>query len=300
MGARHLFPAGPAPDDGSPPAADALLELVAEDADAGGCLRRASRHVVLTDREPAALRRMLASRGHRHTHEEVERAVYEVALELLPESWAAARERLRLRVEDARKTVPIGGARSSAGASEPARPEKGGPPVLVRRGKPDAHGPEADPDAGTPEGASPEGDILRLLSEDTACLREVASLSQYPLVGDELLRVSRRLWRAGRARGRHHRGRHFSDHVAAVVRDLFPHSPGAAWSEEWADAIARAGAEYVARRTPVGASPVPSEDEEKAFAEIREAAEREDRRAYRLAVRAWVDAVLAPFGEESA
>ena len=267
MGVSRL---GVVPKDPQPPATESLLELVAEDADAGALLRRASRHVVPSDREPSKLRQMLYGRGHRYSHEEVEAAVYEVSLELLPGSWAAARERLRLRTERPVSRLADGAKRK--------------PP----------------PTQDAPTGPPPEDAIAAMLADDTACLREVASLSLYPLVGEELLRVSRRLWRALRARGRHYRGRHFSDHVAAVVKELFPHSPGAAWSSEWAQAVAHAGTEYVSRRTPIGARPVPSEEEEEAFAEIRAAAESEDRRAYRLAVRRWVDAMLAPFEDADA
>ncbi len=256
MGVSHL---GAVPEDPQPPAAESLLELLAEDADAGVSLRRASRHVVLPDREPMALRQMLHRRGFRYGHEEVEAAVFEVSLELLPESWAAARERLRLRSEK-----PVS--------------------QLVEEAKKKA----------TP---TPEA-IASLLAEDTACLREVASLSQYPLVGEEMLRVTLKLWRALRRRGRHYRGRYFSDHLAVVVRDLFPHSKGAEWSVEWADAVACAAAKHVASQVPPGVQPVPSEDEERAFGEIRKAALAEDRGAYRRAVRSWVDAVLVPFEED--
>ena len=259
---------GAVPEDPHTPAVESLLELVVEDADAVASLRRASRHVVLPDREPTALRQMLHRRGLRYGHEEVEAAVFEVSLELLPESWAAARERLRLRTEK-----PV--SRLAEGA-------KKAPPT---------------PDA--PSGPPPEDAIASLLADDTACLREVASLSLHPLVGEELLRVSRRLWRALRARGRHYRGRHFSDHLAAVVRDLFPHSPGARWSPEWEAAIAQAAVGHVRSQTPTGAQPVPSEASRIAFDRVREAALSEDRRAYRLAVRAWVDAELAPFAEDA-
>ncbi len=256
---------GAVPEDPQPPAAESLLELLAEDSDAVASLRRASRHVVLPDREPMALRQMLHRRGLRYGHEEVEAAVFEVALELLPESWAAARERLRLRSEKPVSQLVDGAKRK---------------------------GTQTD-------GPLPEDAIAALLLEDTACLREVATLSLYPLVGEELLRVSRRLWRALRARGRHYRGRHFSDHLAAVVKDLFPHSPGAKWSPDWEAAISKAAARHVHLQTPPGAQPVPSEASRIAFDRVREAALAEDRRAYRLAVREWVDAELAPFAEDA-
>ncbi len=74
----------------------------------------------------------------------------------------------------------------------------------------------------------------------------------------------------------------------------------AEWNTEWAQTIALAGAEYVARHTPPGARPVPSEAVEKAVAEIAAAGEAQDRRRFRLAVRAWVDASLAPFEDSAA
>lgn len=286
MGAAHP---GTISDDALPTATDALLDLLVsedeESPEAMDLLRRASCHVVLPDREPSALRQMLARRGQRYTHSEVEESVFEVSLGLLPESWAAARERLRVRVEAAEKTVAL------PKPEEPSR-RKGKSPVLSRRGSRPAAEPTTSP--------TPEGAILKLLSDDTACLREVASLSQYPLVGEELRRVSQQVWHALRRRGRDYRGRHFSDHLAAVVKDLFPHSKGAEWSPEWAHAIAHVGVEHVARRTPPGAQPVPSEEEERAFKDIRQAAISEDRRAYRLAVRSWVDAVLLPFEGDAA
>ncbi len=263
MSTSHLLRA--VADDSLPPAADALLELVAEDAEALAVLQRASRYVVLPDREPSALRQTLSRQGQRYSYEEVEAAIYEVAHELLPESWAAARERLRLRVEAQAKTTPI-----------------------ARKGKRTAA-----------DDLTPEDAIAHLLVEDTACLREVASLSLYPLLGGELTRVTRLLWRALRNRGHHFEGRYFSDHVYAVVRDLFPSSPGAAWSEEWADAIANAAITHVASRTPRGAAPVASEEVERAVAGMEEAALAEDRRAYRRAVRSWVDATLAPFESDA-
>ncbi len=264
MVASHLRVLPEAPSEATT-AADALRELVSEDAEALASLRRASAHVVMPDREPSALRQMLSRRGQRYTHEEVEAAIYEVAFELLPESWAAARERLRLRVEAQAKTTPIS-----------------------KKGKRTAA-----------EDMTPEEAIANLLAEDTACLREVASLSLYPLVGDELWRVARMLWRALRNRGHHYQGRYFSDHVYAVVRDLFPSSPGAAWSEEWAGAVACAAIEHVASQTPRGGAPVNTEAVERAVAEVEEAALAEDRRAYRRGVRSWVDASFAPFERDA-
>ncbi len=249
------------PDEEGSNATESLLEVVAEDAEALASLRRASAHVDMPDREPSALRQMLSRCGQRYTHEEVEAAIYEVALVLLPESWAAARERLRLRVEAQAKTASISSQRNRTAA----------------------------------EGPTPEEAIQELLLEDTACLREVASLSLQPLLGGELLRVTRLLWRALRNRGRHFEGRYFSDHVYAVVRDLFPYSPGAEWSDEWANAIALAAIDHVARQTPRGSVPVASEEVERAVAEIEAAGVAEDRRAYRRAVRSWVDGMLAPF-----
>ncbi len=245
-------------------ATDALLDLLAsEDAEALAVLQRASRHVVIPDREPSALRQILSrrSQGQRYSYEEVEAAIYEVALELLPESWAASRERLRLRVEGRSKTTPI-----------------------ARKGKRTAA-----------DDLTPEDAIAHLLVEDTACLREVASLSLYPLLGGELTRVTRLLWRALRGRGHHYQGRYFSDHLYAVVRDLFPSSPGAEWSEEWANAIALAAINHVASQKPPGSAPVNTDAVERAVAEVEDAGAAEDRRAYRRAVRSWVDGMLAPF-----
>lgn len=249
------------PEDEGSNATESLLELVSEDVEALAYLRCASRHVVLSDGEPLALRRKLVARGHHHTPAEVEAAIYEVALVLFPESWAAAHERLRLCVESRSKTTSLSSKRRSG----------------ERAAK-----------------TSPEEAIASLLLEDTASLREVASLSLYPLLGDELLRVTRRLWRALRERGRHFEPRHFSDHLYSVVRDIFPHSPGAEWSVEWADAVTRAALTHVASHTSRGASPDSSEAALNAVAEIEQAALAEDRRRYRLAVRAWVDAVLPP------
>lgn len=252
------------PEDEGSNATESLLEVVAEDAEALATLRRASRHVVLSDGEPLALRRKLVARGHHHTPAEVEAAIYEVALDLFPESWAAAHERLRLCVESRSKTTSLSSKRGERAAE-----------------------------------TSPEEAIASLLLEDTASLREVAALSLYPLLGDELLRVTRRLWRALRARGHHYQGRYFSDHVYAVVRDLFPSSPGAAWSEEWAGAVACAAIEHVASQTPRGGAPVNTEAVERAVAEVEEAALAEDRRAYRRGVRSWVDASFAPFERDA-
>lgn len=80
---------------------DALLELLSEDEEALARFSRAcGQYVIFPDGQVLAFRSALARRDHRYRYEHVEAALYALALEELPESWAAGRERLRRLRED--------------------------------------------------------------------------------------------------------------------------------------------------------------------------------------------------------
>lgn len=79
----------------------ALLDLLADDGEATARFEGACRRfVIFPDAEVLAFRSVLSRWGCRHTFEEVEAALYALALDELPGSWAAGRERLRRRVLD--------------------------------------------------------------------------------------------------------------------------------------------------------------------------------------------------------
>lgn len=95
---RHL---SVVPDPAPVWAYDALLDLLAEDEEATARFGEACRqHVIFPDAVVLALRSALSRGGQRCHYEDVEAALYSLALAELPESCAAGRERLRLHVYD--------------------------------------------------------------------------------------------------------------------------------------------------------------------------------------------------------
>lgn len=233
--------------DESGATADALLDLLSEDREAMVHLTHASKFIVLPTKIVTILRTALVRRGQHYPYDEVEAAIYEVALDLFPASWAAAKERLNLY-------------------------------VLARREQPVEQMPE---------------DAIKVLAHASRThLMELASLSLGVLEGDELLRVTRVLWSTLSEVGKRFEPEHFSDHVYAVVRDLFPHAQGARWSSRWAEEILSRDIQYVAERYIEGADLSATED---TVDEITTAGLAEDRRRYRRAVRAWVVAHLQAF-----
>jgi len=94
--ARHL---SAVPDP--PPPTGALLDLFGAEPEARARYERACRrYVLLPDGEVLAFRSALARRGCPLSYEGVEAALYALALEEMPVSWAAGRERLRNLRED--------------------------------------------------------------------------------------------------------------------------------------------------------------------------------------------------------
>ncbi len=106
--ARHL---SVVPDPGPVEAYEAMLDLLAEDEAAARFESACRRYVIVPDGEVLALRAALVRRVEHHRYEHVEAAFYALALEELPGSWAAGRERLRLRIHD---RDAVGGTRFPA------------------------------------------------------------------------------------------------------------------------------------------------------------------------------------------
>lgn len=99
MGAVRHLSLVPDPEPGR--AYDALLDLLADDEEATARFERACRqYVLIPDGEVLAMRSALVRRGEHYRYEHIEAALYALALDELPESWAAGRERLRRRVRD--------------------------------------------------------------------------------------------------------------------------------------------------------------------------------------------------------
>lgn len=236
------------PDAGPVLAYEALLDLFADDGEATARFERACRRfVLLPDGEVMALRSALARQGCSHTFDDVEAALYALALEELPKSWAAGRERLRLRVRD------------------------------------------RDAGGGAPKAATAVEDLV---AAETVWLRELWLLAEDPPSYLRLREVSSRVWAELRRHGRTFDPEHFSEHVHEVVRAVFPHAPGAAWDTAWADVLAKRAIAYVGKRVPTRSGGTASAELDRAHDEVVAAAEAEDRRRYRRALREWVAATL--------
>ena len=240
---RHLYLF---PDAGPALAYDALLDLLADDGEALGRFARACRRfVIVPDSEVMALRSALSRRGRSHTYADVEAALYELALEELPGSWAAGRERLRRRV---RGRNDEDGARTAATAIED------------------------------------------LVAGETVWLRELALLAEDTPDYSRLREVSARVWAALRRRRQDFGPEHFSEYVHEVMCAVFPYARGAAWDYKWAGDLARRALVYVAERAPACPDTSASDEVARAYEEVVAAAEVEDRRRYRRALREWVAA----------
>ncbi len=241
--ASHLLSVVPDPEPMW--AYDALLELLSEDEEALARFSRAcGQYVIFPDGQVLAFRSALARRDHRYRYEHVEAALYSLALEELPESWAAGRERLR-RLQENRSAV---GAPTATTAVED------------------------------------------LLVAETVWLREIGLLAEDPPDYDRLREFAAKVWTELRRRGRDFQPEHFSEHVHAVLCAVFPHAPGAAWDETWADGLTTRAIAHVARRVAPGAYPGDSERVARADAEVGAAYAEEDRRRYRRALRKWLEA----------
>ena len=68
------------------------------------------------------------------------------------------------------------------------------------------------------------------------------------------------------------------------------HAPGGAWDEAWAADLAHRAVAHVVKRAPVRVGGDACGEADRAHEEI--AAEAEDRRRYRRALREWVAAIL--------
>lgn len=212
--------------------------------------------------EAPAFRAVLPAHLRHYRYETTEDALYGLALDLLPSSPAASRARLQARVH-ARARAPLARGREGADASH-----RGSPAVAA---------------------------IQDLLVSDTRYLKELSLLAMSPPDYGYLREVATKLWSELRLRGHEFDGEGFTDHVWAVLRELFPYSPGAAWDHEWAAGLVRRAFRHVADRHVEGAHWVglPAESE------VSLAAEAEDRVRYRAAVRAWVRAALQRIGDTS-
>lgn len=227
---------------------EALLDLLAEYKEASARFESVCRrYTIFPDGEVLVFRAVLVRHGQHCRYEDVEAALYALALEELPKSWAAGRERLRLRVRD------------------------------------------RDAGGGAPKAATAVEDLV---AAETVWLRELWLLAEDPPSYLRLREVSSRVWAELRRHGRNFDPEHFSEHVHEVVRAVFPHAPGAAWDTAWADVLAKRAIAYVGKRIPTRSGGTASAELDRAHDEVVAAAEAEDRRRYRRALREWVAATL--------
>lgn len=134
--------------------------------------------------------------------------------------------------------------------------------------------------------------ILELAVKEERCFKALTHLALNPdgPNEEELLGMARDVFAALRHRGRRVRPEGFSEHVWRALREVLPNAPGVRWDEAWADGLARRALVYVAERVPAYPDTGDSDGPERAHDEVVAAAEAEDRRRYRRALRVWVAA----------
>lgn len=230
----------------------ALLTLLADkDAIRAHFERACAEGIFVLRDDEPAFRSALSAQGENYRHDEIESVLYGLALELLPASAAAGWERLQRRRRERDKGP--GGIRSDATA-------------VVS--------------------------LEDLLYEEHAYLKDLYHLvAALPPDYESLRQETAKVWAALRRRGEVYSGKHFTDFAHAVVSGLYPLSPGVRWDTEWADDVARRGLASVRERASSRAYSSEPKEVVDAEEEILAAAQVNDRRRYRHAVRAWVGAV---------